>query len=493
MELSAMLCRRAALCRDARFDGRFFVAVKTTGIYCRPICPVKPPKSENCVYFGSAAAAQVAGFRACLRCRPECAPAWAASKGTQTTVTRALALIESGALETESLAGLAERLGIGGRHLRRLFLRHLGATPIAVAQVHRLLLAKQLIHETQLSMVAVAMSSGYGSVRRLNESFQKSFHRAPLSLRAKRAHSRNNLHNLEIGLSYRHPYHWQSMLAFLSARAVAGVEGVRDNVYFRSFEDQGTTGYLRVVNDAAANRLQVRFTFLGAPGSAVESSFKALRGLIAKVKRMFDVEVDAAAVDEHLSWDERLAHLVALRPGLRVPGAWDNFELGVRAIVGQQITVRAATGYLSQMALAHGVALEISEGYGQVSRLFPTPVKLSNMTLTGMPRARAETISRFAQDCILRGEPERKTSLEHSLGSLRTVKGIGDWTAQYISMRGLGEPDAFPAGDVVLQKAMAMNGRRPTPKQLLVYAEHWRPFRAYAAMHLWTEQANARP
>jgi len=480
MDMDRTACYRAIATRDARFDGRLFVGVKTTGIYCRPICPARTPKFENVSFYPSAAAAQEAGFRPCLRCRPETSPDLAFWRGTGNTVSRALALIEAGGLDEADVEGLANRLGVGARQLRRLFRQHVGASPIAVAQTRRVLLAKQLIHETSLPMAEVALASGFNSVRRFNETFLQMFGRSPATLRHFRDRTKREAGALSVRLAYRPPYDWEAMLSFLSARAIPGVEAVADNIYRRTISIGANSGVISVA-PADKHRVSVSVRF---PDMA------ALPAIIARVRRVFDLAADPDMIGEHLSLDPVLAPLVSARPGLRVPGAWDGFELAVRAIFGQQITVPAATKLLGRLVEAHGALLPAAtrdvEG---LSHLFSSPARLAraDLALLGMPNARAMAVNSLAQ--AISADPalfSRGASLEETIAKLRSLPGIGEWTAQYIAMRELREPDAFPAADIGLMRAMAAaDGRRPSPAQLLSRAERWRPWRAYAALHLW--------
>ncbi len=444
MDMDRIACYRAISTRDARFDGRLFVGVKTTGIYCRPICPARTPKFENTSFYPSAAAAQEAGFRPCLRCRPETSPDLAFWRGTSNTVSRALALIEAGGLDEAAVEGLANRLGVGARQLRRLFRQHVGASPIAVAQTRRILLAKQLIHETSLPMAEVALASGFNSVRRFNETFLQMFGRSPAKLRRIRDKATRKAGALSVRLAYRPPYDWDAMLSFLAPRAIPGVEIVSGNIYKRTIAIGDLSGVISVA-PADKNRVNVSVRF---PNMA------ALPQIIARVRRVFDLAADPDTIGAHLALDPVLAPLVAARPGLRVPGAWDGFELAVRAIFGQQITVPAATKLLGKLTEAHARAMAV--------------------------KSLAQAIS--ADPAIF----SRGASLDEAIAKLRSLPGIGEWTAQYIAMRELREPDAFPAADIGLLRAMAMaDGSRPSPAELLSRAERWRPWRAYAALHLW--------
>lgn len=331
-------CYRALQSRDPRFDGLLFVGVTSTGIYCRPVCPARTAKLENCRFFGSAAAAQEAGFRPCLRCRPETAPDLASWRGTSNTVSRALALIADGALDGDdaSVEVLAERLGIGERHLRRLFIQHLGASPIAVAQTRRVLFAKQLIHETKMPITEVALAAGFGSLRRFNEIFRELFHRPPSALRRKSSlNSSSPEAGVTLRLRYRPPYDWDSMLGYLRARAVPGVEIVENGSYLRTIGIDGFTGSVQVRHLPVRQSLCVTISF---------PRVQSLPAIISRVRRLFDLGADIETIDAHLSLDPLLAPLVAQRPGLRAPGGWDGFELAVRAILGQQVSVVAARG-----------------------------------------------------------------------------------------------------------------------------------------------------
>jgi AraC family transcriptional regulator of adaptative response / DNA-3-methyladenine glycosylase II len=475
MDLDPALCRQAMLARDARFDGRFFTAVVSTGIYCRPVCPARPPKAENCIFLPSAAAAHAAGFRPCLRCRPEAAPERGAWRGTSNTVLRALTLIEAGALDHASLEELADRLGVGARQLRRLFMTHLGASPLKAAQTRRVFLAKQLLHETRLPMTEVALASGFRSVRRFNETFKTLYARPPESLR-RAAGARTEGSAITLSLPYRPPYAFEPLLGFLAARAIPGVEIVDGDVYRRSIEVRGVSGEISVTNDPARSRLKARIVF---------PRLDALATIIARLRRLFDLAADPQAIAAALSRDERLAPLVAARPGLRVPGAFDGFELGVRAIVGQQITVAAATRLIGRIAREHGEVRQ--DGSPGLERLFPGPGRLATAELAGMPLARADAIRAFARSAALQDRLfDRGAALEDSVAGLRRLQGIGPWTAHYIAMRAMGEPDAFPPGDVGLLRALDLGAGRPSAADLMRTADAWRPWRAYAALHLWT-------
>jgi len=315
---------RAFETRDARFDGRVFVGVTSTGIYCRPICPARTPKFENCRFFASAAAAQDAGFRPCLRCRPEIAPDLAFWRGTANTVSRALALITEGALDggDADVEVLAERLGVGGRQLRRLFQHHLGASPIAVAQTRRVLFAKQLLHDTHLPMTEVALASGFGSVRRFNEIFRDLFGRPPSALRRKGGIDNSARDGVTLRLAYRPPYDWPGMLAALSARAAPGTEWIEKDVWHRHIDLEGKHGSVAVAHLPQRNSVLVTIRF---------PSVRALPSIVARVRRVFDLGADITTIGSHLARDPKLAPLIRKRPGLRAPGDWERETMIIAA------------------------------------------------------------------------------------------------------------------------------------------------------------------
>jgi len=485
MDLDPDACRRAFVTRDPRFDGRIFCGVKTTGIYCRPICPARTPKAENVVYFPSAAAAQEAGFRPCLRCRPEASPDLGAWRGTSNTVSRALSLIEGGALDQGDVDALAERLGVGERQLRRLFRQHLGASPVAVAQTRRVLLAKQLIQETRLPMTEVALASGFGSVRRFNETFQQLFGRAPGALRRSRQPAESAAGaGVTVRLAYRAPYDWDGVIGFLAARAIPGVEAVASDRYARTLAVDGARG-LVVVRRGDGDWLEAEIRF---------PRLEALPAVIARVRRVFDLAADPALIGGHLAQDPVLAPWIAARPGLRAPGAWDGFELAVRAILGQQITVAAARNLAARLTGAYGACVDDPAAVELgLTRLFPTPEQLAGQDIAalGMPRSRGAALEALARKVL--ADPAvftPRADLDSAIAALSALPGVGEWTAQYIALRELREPDAFPHGDVALMRALAdADGQRPDAQDLLARAEAWRPWRAYAAQHLWAADA----
>jgi AraC family transcriptional regulator of adaptative response / DNA-3-methyladenine glycosylase II len=473
MNLDWQVCSRARLSRDARFDGKFFIAVLSTRIYCRPICPARTCNESNVRYYPSAASAAEAGFRPCLRCRPESSPGTPAWLGTSNTVSRALRLIGESGLEDGGVEVLAERLGVGARHLRRLFLRHLGATPMAVAQTRRLHFAKKLIDETKLPMSQIALAAGFGCVRRFNAGIRKVYHRTPTQIRhLARQKDMQPGNQYVFRLHFRPPYHWEGMLEFLAARATPGVEVVEAGKYRRVISLRGRDGYFEVSLDPGRDALLVRIEF-GDPHSLIF--------IIERIRKMFDLGADWAAIVQSLRSDPVLVGSVEADPGLRVPGCWNGFELAVRAILGQQITVKGATAMAGRMASSFGKPFCAANG---ITHLFPAPEALADAKLgdIGLTGARAETIRGLARAvCSGKINFEGVVDSDAFLNRLCEVPGIGKWTAQYVAMRALGEPDAFPSSDLGLLRAMALG----TSRDLEQRAETWRPWRAYAAMYLW--------
>jgi AraC family transcriptional regulator, regulatory protein of adaptative response / DNA-3-methyladenine glycosylase II len=487
--LDAKICYQALVSRDARFDGRLFVGVTSTGIYCRPVCPARTARADHCQFFVSAAAAQAAGFRPCLRCRPETAPDQGAWQGTSNTVSRGLELIALGALDGDdaNVDDLAERLGVGARHLRRLFEQHLGASPIAVAQTRRVSFAKQLIHETRLPMSEVAMASGFGSVRRFNETFQALFGRPPSALRRKAVvalpEGSAGAGGVTLRVRYRPPYDFAALLEFFRARAIDGVEQVSDVSYLRTFEEAGEVGCVEVSHDARAASLIV---------SVRTGRVQALSHIVNRVRRAFDVAGDVTSIGAQLSADPLLAPLIAARPGLRVPAGWSGFELAVRAVLGQQVSVAAARQLGERLVRLCGAPVLLGPA---LTRLFPSADQVARADLSrlGAPRARTSALQALAQAALANPRLfEPADSIEGTVARLCGVRGIGTWTAHYIALRAARDPDAFPATDRGILRGMAVcQGEACSAAALEKRAERWRPWRAYAAQHLWAADAAA--
>ncbi len=483
MRLDADACYRALATRDRRFDGRFFFGVRSTGVYCRPICPAPTPRRRNCVFLACAAAAEQAGFRPCRRCRPEASPGTPAWIGTSATVSRALRLIGDGALDEGSVPALAARLGIGDRHLRRLFLAHLGATPLAVASTRRVLFARRLLDETPLPVAQVALASGFSSVRRFNEAMRAAFRTTPTALRRARS-PRIAASDLTLRLPYRPPLPWAALLAFLAPRCAPGVEEVCGDAYRRSFVLAGSQGIVEVRDDPGGDHLLARIR-LSAPAPLIR--------IAERTRALFDLGADPGAIEPVLRRDPRLAARLAAMPGIRVPGSFDGFELAVRAILGQQVSVAAATRLAGRLTEQYGSPLRVESWPGSSLRhVFPEPAALARLDsrVARLPRARAAAIRALAR-AVEGGELalDGSRDLETSLRELAALPGIGEWTGQVVAMRALREPDAFPAGDLGLRRALGAAGRPATPAQVRELAEPWRPWRAYAASLLWMGDA----
>lgn len=467
MELDRRICDRARRSRDARFDGKFFIAVTSTKIYCRPICPARSPKDDNIRYYPTAAAAQAAGFRPCLRCRPEASPGTPAWHGTSSVVSRGLRLIGEGALDDNGVEALADRLGVTARHLRRLFVQHLGATPIDVALTRRVHFAKKLIDETQLPISQIAFASGFGSLRRFNGVIQRTFSRTPTELRklARQPLAAGDTYRFRI--AYRPPYDWPAVIGFLKARATPGVESVAANRYARTISIGDLSGTIAIApaDQGDALLLEVRF-----------ADPRALLTIVERVRRMFDIAADPAVIAGQLVADPLLKRALVAHPGIRTPGAWDPFELSVRAILGQQISVAAATTIAGRVADRWGSR---TDGEG-LTRLFPTPAQLADAPLeeAGIIATRAATLRALA--AAVRDGAVCFDGVS-TVAALRAIPGIGDWTAQYIAMRALNEPDAFPSGDLVLRRMAGDCSTRELDRR----SDAWRPWRAYAVMLLW--------
>lgn len=471
--------RYAALAaRDARFDGVFFVGVRTTGIYCRPICPARTPARPRCEFFATPVLAERAGFRACFRCRPELAPGNAPVDAVDALVAGATQRIAEGALNDGSLDELAAQLGVTARHLRRALEAKLGVSPVELAQSRRLALAKQLLQDTHLSLTEIAFAAGFGSVRRFNATFAAKMGSAPSRLRRTHAGERAAERGLALRLDYRPPYDWARLLGFLRERAIPGVEIVGETSYRRVVHLGGHVG------DIEVSRARDREALVLAVSPPL---LPVLMPLVAHVRRMFDLDARPELIDGVLRRDRTLAPLVARRPGLRVPGAIDPFEASVRALLGQQVSVAAATTLAGRFAAQLGSPYAAARD-GLVQR-FPTAREVvaagaERIGKLGLPRTRAAAIHTFAGE-IARGALQLDTAreLDEFVAQLVELPGIGPWTAHYLAMRALHVPDAFPAADLGVQKALRRAGARAAEAR----AEAWRPYRAYAVMHLWTQ------
>jgi AraC family transcriptional regulator of adaptative response / DNA-3-methyladenine glycosylase II len=471
MLLDPDACYRAVRARDRRFDGRFFTAVASTGIYCRPICPVRPPKRENMRFYSSAAAAEGAGFRPCLRCRPERAPGLATVDAASRLAGAAVAGIEEHAVSNGRVTDLAASLGVSDRHLRRVTEAELGVSPVELAQTQRLLLAKRLLTETSLKLTDIAFASGFGSVRRFNALFKSRYGLNPRAIRRTAAAA----YGLTCQLDFRPPLAWGSLLSYLRLRAIPGVESVDATHYRRTVLIGEHQGFIGVSLAKSGTALDVEIAPSLAP---------VIGAVIVRVKHLFDLGAAPDAVSTLLGADALLANVVRRLPGLRVPGAFDGFELAVRAVLGQQVSVKAATTMAGRWAASFGTPIETP--YPELNRLVPTVTRMVDVasheiSALGVVGSRARCLAALAQAVV-----ERRVSLayaanvEEQIQNLMELPGIGAWTAQYIAMRALRWPDAFPTKDLMLLRAAEMGAR-----ELQARAERWRPWRAYATHYLW--------
>jgi AraC family transcriptional regulator, regulatory protein of adaptative response / DNA-3-methyladenine glycosylase II len=467
-------CYRALAARDARFDGLFFVGVKTTGIYCRPICPARTPGASRCEFFARAAEAEAAGFRACFRCRPELAPGLAHVDSIPRLVHAAAARIEAGWLNGRSVDDLAHALGVSGRHLRRAMEIELGVAPLALAQTRRLALAKQLLQDTDLRIAEVALAAGFASVRRFNALFVKRFGRPPSAVRGDRGGADGE--QLAIRLDYRPPLAWDALRSFLAARAIPGVEAVTARAYRRTVTIDERVGWVEVSHHPTRHALRVRISLSLAP---------CLPEVVARLRSQLDLDARPDVVAAHLRRDPLLAPLVRAAPGLRVPGAFDGFELAVRAVLGQQVSVAAATTLSGRLARRFGHDLPRSlEG---LELAFPNAATLAGASVAsvreiGLPEARARTLVELSR-AFARGEIDLSGAADpvDTIAALMRLPGVGPWTAHYLAMRALRWPDAFPAADLAVRHALGVKTARAAEHR----AEPWRPWRSYAVVQLW--------
>jgi len=484
MELNPSRCYEAMKARDARFDGSFFVGVSSTGIYCRPVCTVRMPRQDNCSFFANAASAERAGYRPCLRCRPEIAPGQAPAvspvDAVRTAARWAATRIEAGALNDGDFEALAAEYGLSSRQLRRDVEREYGVTPVELAQTRRLLLAKQLLTDSGLPMTQVATASGFGSLRRFNHLFKTRYGLSPGALRRGRDTAPADA-AIVLKLAYRPPLNWTHLLGFLTGRGAAGVECVEDGRYWRTLRLGAHRGWLSAEPVPGQHVLRLRV----AP-----SLLPALTPLLARVRALFDLDANPSVIEAHLRQHRVLRDIVRRQSGLRVPGATDGFELALRAVLGQQVTVKAATTLFSRFAEAFGEPAQTpcaglryfgpqAEVVAQASR--------ERIIRLGLTSKRAETVLHLARACAS-GEVHLHAGAEPlmTIAKLDELPGIGAWTAHYIGMRALRWPDAFPHSDLGLMKALNLR----KPKEMLAAAEAWRPWRAYAALHLWASLSN---
>lgn len=515
MRLDSDTCYRAVLARDPRFDGRFFTGVTSTGVYCRPICPARTPARRNMRFFPHAGAAEAAGFRACRRCRPEVSPGSPDWNVRADLAARAVRLIADGYVDEHGVAGLARRLAVTDRHLRRLLLAELGATPLALARTTRLQTARRLLAETGMPVTEIAFASGFASVRQFNASFAEAYGQPPSALRTRvpagagprrlpaltgngRDPKPGGAHPglpagvtpdgdwLTLRLACREPFDGQALLAFLAARAVPGVETVSGRRYARTVHAPGGPGIIQLtVPDSTAGQVLLRLRLAGVRGTGQ---------VVSRARQLLDLDADPHAIAAALSSDEILAPLVAARPGLRVPGAYDGFELAVRAVLGQQVSVAAAGTFAGRLAARFGTRLAAGPGpagSGELpDLLFPRPEDLAGADLAGLglTTGRQRTLRALAAAAAsgrLTFGPGADP--EETAARLAELPGIGPWTISYVLMRAVADPDAFPAGDLGVQRAMARLGCEPGRER------RWRPWRAYATVHLWSAGAALPP
>ncbi len=474
---------RASLARDPRFDGVFFVGVTSTGIYCRPICPARKPRRENCHFFISAAAAEKAAFRPCLRCRPELAPGFAPVDDAARIAGRIAHLIEEELVQNHaSIEDLAGRFELSTRQLRRIVQDHFGVSPMELVMTRRLLLAKQLLTETPLPVTAIAFASGFSSVRRFNDAFLGRYQMPPGRLRKETRSAgettATNSEAITLFLSYRPPFDWESLLRFLKARRLTGVEHLEDHRYIRSLEVEQHRGWLEVQHKPDLHKLSVRM----AP-----SLIPALPVVLNRLHHLFDLNARPDVIASHLSDDPRLKESIERHPGLRVPGALDGFEVAIRAILGQQITVKAANTLAKRFIAVFGERVETP--YPELTALFPTPNRIARagvdeIASLGIIQRRAESILRLAREVDSgRLELDAGALVERTIELLVALPGIGPWTAQYIALRALQWPDAFLKEDMALRKALG----GVTAARAEHISQPWRPWRSYATMHLWNQ------
>jgi len=480
-QLDHAICYRALCAKDSRFDGEFFVGVSTTGIYCRPVCRVKTPRASSCTFYPNASVAEAAGFRPCLRCRPELAP-YALQQNLAYAIWQR---ISAGALNSGgNMQKLAHTSGLSTRQLQRLMQSQFGVSPVELAQTTRLLFAKKLLQETNLPMTEVAYSAGFGSVRRFNALFLNRYHMAPGALRRnEKVHANSDV--ITLRLAYRAPFAWDAMLSYLAGRIIAGVEAIEHKEYVRSvnieYGHARLQGWIKVAHLVKEQQLEVQVSNQLAP---------VLMALLARIRQQFDLDANPTIVASHLASDSLLAPQLKITPGLRVPGAFDRFELAIRAVLGQQISVAAATTLSGRLVRQFGTS--ITTPFTGVTHHFPEPEQLARISIEllsqiGLPKTRAATVLAVAQFVADGGlELPPGASLAQAVTQLKSVRGIGEWTAQYIALRALRFPDAFPAGDLGLQKAAAENNEmKISEAQLLNRANSWAPWRGYAALLLW--------
>lgn len=469
---------KAFASHDPRFDGIFFAGVTSTRIYCRPVCTAKLPLKKNCHFFTTAEAAEAEGFRPCLRCRPELAPGNAPVDDARRIAALIVGRIEEGCFDEKTgLEEIASQFELSSRQIRRILQKEIGVSPVQLAQTRRLLLAKQLLTDTALPVTEIAFASGFSSLRRFNDAFALRYRMPPTRLR-KEVNGRNpkKEDTLTLQLAYRPPYDWQGMLSFLNLRAMQHVEQVENGKYGRTVRLGNHKGWITVQHQPFSRVLRVEVS---------SSLTKVLPALLARIKGLFDLNARPDVIVKHFKNDFHLKETAAANPGLRVPGAFDGFELAVRAVLGQQITVKAATTLAGRFSASFGE--EVETPYEGLSRLMPAPERIARLkpdsiARLGIIRTRAESIIFLAKETVSkRLRLEASVHPENTIRQLTLIPGIGSWTAHYIAMRALRWPDSFPKEDIVIRKKL----NNITAKEAETLSQAWRPWRSYATLHLW--------
>jgi AraC family transcriptional regulator of adaptative response / DNA-3-methyladenine glycosylase II len=487
-------CYGAVKSRDARFDGWFFTAVTSTHIYCRPSCPAMTPKRENVRFYATSAAAQQAGFRACLRCRPDASPGSPEWLGRTDVAARALRMILDGTVDREGVSGLARRLGYSERQLHRVLLAELGTGALSLVRAQRAQTARLLLQTTDISMAQVALGAGFTSVRQFNETVRAVFARTPTELRRQAARRHDApleggaFQAIPLRLAYRRPLAAGQLLEFLGRRAVPGVEAYDGATYRRSLRLPHGGGTVALSAEPGAGEIRAVF---------VLDELRDLAAAIARCRHLLNLDADPVAVDGALGADPLLGPLVARNPGIRVPGAADGFELAVRAVIGQQLSVAAARTAAGKLVKAAGEP--ISNPILPVTHAFPSPEALAALlrerpAALPMPASRRRTLAALA-GAIASGDLALDPSADpvEVRSRLLALPGIGSRTVGYITMRALGDPDAFLFADAGVRRAVAQLGAPDDPRAVTALAERWRPWRAYALAHLWDAIRNGRP
>jgi len=472
--LNSAICQQARLSKDARFDGKFFTAVLTTGIFCRPICPARAPKEENVRYYVNALQAQEAGFRPCKRCLPEIAP--------QTLLPIKIKQLTQALEFGDSITEVCEKFAISSRQLRRIFIKNYGLPPSKYLHNQKLLLASKLLKTTELAISEIAFSAGFTSIRRFNEAIKIAYNCTPSQLKNKQRKQSIELKKITVELAYRPPFDWPLMLSFFKLRQLTSVEQVDETHYRRTINIKGDKGWFEVTS--IANKTALKLT-------VQLDNYRYLNHVILRVRRMFDLDADMQVIQQQLSQDQMLSPIIAKYPGLRLPGCWDKFEFSIRAILGQQISVKAATTLANKITLKYGD--ESVPNPSGLTHIFPQSETLVNVDYQGigLTKSRISTLHNWLAFYLANHDIfSCYDSIETLEQTLIKIKGIGPWTVNYLAMRGLSDPDAFPSADLGIIKALTVDDNKLTNKDILALSEQWRPWRAYAAIYLWHSLAH---